>query len=128
MVTMGAFEDYTENAVLAEFGAEGMLLDGWRILFACYDVGLYEGEAFVLLTDPSGRLYSVSSSHCSCNGLEGTWEPRPDSWANITRLAEHGYGATAEVARAVLANREQLEVWMVEEDRGHANAPGKLTE
>ena len=45
-----------------------------KILFASYTYEGYEGSAWVLFTN-QGKLYEVNGSHCSCNGLEGQWEP-----------------------------------------------------
>jgi hypothetical protein len=40
----------------------------------------YEGHAYVLFTCDD-TLWEVESSHCSCNGLEGTWRPTVTTWA-----------------------------------------------
>jgi len=50
------------------------LIGGEKILLAHYDNGGYDGYAFVLY-EHNGKLFEVSDSHCSCNGLEGLWEP-----------------------------------------------------
>ena len=49
-------------------------LRGAKILFANYNNGGWEGDAFVLFAR-DGKLYEVNGSHCSCYGLEGQWEP-----------------------------------------------------
>lgn len=49
-------------------------LSDYEILIAVYDTGSYEGDAHVLARK-DGKLYEVSVSHCSCNGLEGSWAP-----------------------------------------------------
>jgi hypothetical protein len=115
MIGYGNFEGRTERDVLDEFtgyGARGtdgatQLPAGWRILYAGYECESYEGDAFVLLRDAEGNLYSVSGSHCSCMGLENQWDPSPDSWANIERLATNGYGAARAVAQHVLKARAE---------------------
>jgi hypothetical protein len=45
-----------------------------EVLFAAYGGGAYEGAAEVVFR-MNGDLYEVTGSHCSCNGLEGQWEP-----------------------------------------------------
>ncbi len=52
-------------------------LEKWepiKILFASYDLGNWEGDAFVLFSE-NGKLYEVNAGHCSCYGLENQWEP-----------------------------------------------------
>jgi hypothetical protein len=45
-----------------------------NILLACYTYEDYSGDAWVLF-EQDGKLYEASGGHCSCNGLEGQWEP-----------------------------------------------------
>ena len=52
---------------------------GVFILLAFYGCADYEGNAFVLFIK-DGQLYEVHGSHCSCNGLEGQWQPEETSW------------------------------------------------
>lgn len=52
----------------------GVNLEGKNILFAEYNTESYEGSAWVIYYD-SGKLYEVHGSHCSCDGLEGQWNP-----------------------------------------------------
>ena len=54
-----------------------------ELLFASYGGGSYEGDAFVLFRK-DGKLYEVNGSHCSCNGLEGSWSPEQTSVAALT--------------------------------------------
>jgi hypothetical protein len=54
-----------------------------EVLFASYGGGSYEGHAYVLFTCDD-TLWEVESSHCSCNGLEGTWRPTVTTWAAQT--------------------------------------------
>lgn len=49
-----------------------------NILFAVYTYEDYSGKAFVLF-EKDGKLYEVNGSHCSCNGLEGQWQPEETS-------------------------------------------------
>jgi hypothetical protein len=48
--------------------------DGCEILFAAYEYANYEGSSFVLFKR-GHVLYEVNGGHCSCNGLEGQWDP-----------------------------------------------------
>lgn len=89
--------DFTDGAttVSSEWPSE-------TVLFASYGGAAYEGDAIVLL-ERDGKLYEVRGSHCSCNGLEGQWDPqeitwkalamRPrsseDSWDDFLRRNEH---------------------------------------
>lgn len=54
-----------------------------NILYAVYNYESYNGEALVIFKDEEGKLYEVNSSHCSCNGLEGTWSPEETSFPAI---------------------------------------------
>jgi hypothetical protein len=65
----GSFED--RNSVFSSFGQEDQ---GENIIYASYELGNYEGQAFVLY-EKDGRYYEVHGSHCSCYGLEDQWEP-----------------------------------------------------
>lgn len=50
--------------------------DNIHVHLAHYDVDGYDGSAFVLIENTdTGKLYEIHGSHCSCNGLEGQWEP-----------------------------------------------------
>jgi hypothetical protein len=53
-----------------------------QILWAGYETPGYEGYAHVLFTQ-GGKLFEVYGSHCSCNGLEDQWEPKPVTWAAL---------------------------------------------
>ena len=56
--------------------ADKVLADhvGVHILFGYYSYQDYSGSAYVLF-EQDGKLYEVSGSHCSCNGLEYQWSP-----------------------------------------------------
>lgn len=51
---------------------------GVEFIYAHYDTPDYEGHAFVIFIR-DGKLYEVNGSHCSCNALEGLWEPEETS-------------------------------------------------
>jgi hypothetical protein len=53
-----------------------------QVLFAAYSYEDYSGTASVLI-EQGGNLFEVYGSHCSCNGLEGQWEPKPVTWASL---------------------------------------------
>ncbi len=55
------------------------LLKDEEVLFAGYGTPGYEGYALVIF-QRDGKLYEASGSHCSCNGLEGTWGPDEVTW------------------------------------------------
>ena len=45
-----------------------------EVLIAWYEYEYYSGQAVVLYRQDN-KLYLVNGGHCSCNGLEGQWEP-----------------------------------------------------
>lgn len=65
-------------------------LEGVRILFAAYENESYEGYAMVIFSK-DGKLYEVNGSHCSCNGLEGQWQPEETSLEAL-KLRNYSYG------------------------------------
>jgi hypothetical protein len=74
------FSDFDD--MVARFEEYGTSLSDENILFASYSEGDYEGSATVIFQHDGG-LYEVGADHCSCNGLEGQWEPRPITWAAL---------------------------------------------
>ena len=48
----------------------------YKILFATYGYGSYDGDAWVL-AEKDGQLFEVRGGHCSCYGLEGQFDPEP---------------------------------------------------
>jgi len=63
-------------------------LTDYEILAASYEGYDYEGKAWVLARRIStSELVMVHGSHCSCNGLEGQWEPEPTTLAYL--LSDH---------------------------------------
>lgn len=61
--------------VIEKFPTDG------NILFAYYMYEDYSGRAFVLYRRK--RLFEVHGSHCSCEGLKGSWRPEPTTWAAL---------------------------------------------
>lgn len=60
-----------------------------HILVACYTYEDYSGNAFVLF-EKDNKLFEVNGSHCSCNGLEGQWEPEEVSHAELKHRVKEG--------------------------------------
>ncbi len=59
------------------------------VLICWYDVGNWEGSAFVLF-EQDGKLYEVYGSHCSCYGLEDQWSPEETSLEALQHRMEKG--------------------------------------
>jgi len=76
VIYMGLFEDM-EN-VFNNFSVSEENRAGIDIIFAAYEYEDYSGSAFVIFLK-EGILYEVHGGHCSCNGLEGQWEPEETS-------------------------------------------------
>lgn len=64
-------------------------LEGANVLIAWYDLDGYEGWSFVLF-EKGDQLYEVIGGHCSCNGLEGQWDPEPTSWPALLKREFYG--------------------------------------
>lgn len=70
------------------------------VLVAIYD---YEGSAFVLLQEPlTGELFEVNGSHCSCNGLEGCWDPEPVNFRALQMRNSFAYCDDEKTKEAIL--------------------------
>lgn len=77
------FENFKDVAdVIDAFCAPLDAVADAEIVYAYYGDGDYCGSATVLF-QRDGKLYEVSGSHCSCNGLEGLWEPKEVSWDQL---------------------------------------------
>lgn len=69
------YEDFESiEDVKKEYELTDAELEGVEILYAVYQTGCYDGESLVLFKK-EGKIYIVNASHCSCNGLEGCWDP-----------------------------------------------------
>jgi hypothetical protein len=77
------------------------------IAFAKYEQESYEGSATVIFAH-DGKMYMVSASHCSCNGLEDSWSPDEVTVDMLKRMAETGYGVDKKAAQHTLALFEKL--------------------
>lgn len=71
--------------------------EGLFIVYARYDEEAYEGSAVVFF-DRDGVLYETRGSHCSCYGLENTWDEGETVTVEflrevgVTRSESHAYG------------------------------------
>ena len=71
--------------------AEHGCLGGCTVLFAYYSYEDYSGLSLVVFSK-NGLLYEVNGSHCSCNGLEGQWNPEETTFAFLEfRLDSESY-------------------------------------
>lgn len=59
-----------------------------EILLASYGGSGYEGDAVVIF-HRDGKYYEVHGSHCSCNGLEGQWQPEETSMEALAYRLEN---------------------------------------
>jgi hypothetical protein len=51
-------------------------------IYADYDTGDYQGASLVIFVR-DGKLYEVNGSHCSCNGMEGLFEPEETTFSAL---------------------------------------------
>jgi hypothetical protein len=71
---------FTDKAsILSAYEAPAEALKGAIIYLAWYQYEDYSGRSLVIYKQ-NGKLFEVNGSHCSCNGLEGQWEPEETSW------------------------------------------------
>ncbi len=79
-----------------------------EILFASYGGAAYEGDALVVF-ERGGKLFEANGSHCSCNGLEGTWSPEETTWEalKIRTLYDHDKEACDALAVLVASRLPQ---------------------
>lgn len=85
---MAYFDGFNgEVGVSDEFNAPEAL--DYEILVAAYGAGDYCGAAYVLAAK-GDKLFEVEASHCSCFGLEGSWEPREISVAYLLQRLSQG--------------------------------------
>lgn len=66
------------------FGIDEKDVQDSHVLYAVYDAGSYEGNAFVVL-EINGKIFEVNGGHCSCHGLEGQWEPEETTWPALDK-------------------------------------------
>lgn len=75
-----------------------------QILLAIYEYGNYEGSAFVLY-EQDGKLYEVNGGHCSCNGLEGQWDPEETTWEALAMRQFYGSSWIQDEIKRLMAER-----------------------
>lgn len=91
----------SREALLKDFEiSEEELAATGEVLLASYSQECYEGSAFVLLRK-DGELYEVNGGHCSCNGLEGQWEPELTTVAALRARKDDFASAAAELGRVL---------------------------
>lgn len=66
----------------------------YEVVLAYYGQESYEGTAYVLLFNTiNGLFYEVNGGHCSCNGLEGQFEPTEVTFEELNhRVTEGTFG------------------------------------
>lgn len=79
------FESWDD--VQLEFGMEEPEPD--QVILATYEYEDYSGTADVIYRD-GDKYYWVRGSHCSCNGLEGQWEPEEYTKELLIKSLEKG--------------------------------------
>lgn len=89
-VFLGSWD--TEADVFDSFHVNPVKQQNIHICFAVYSGENYEGVAFVIFSK-NGKLYEVNGAHCSCDGLEGQWEPEAVSLVELqNRLLKGTFG------------------------------------
>jgi hypothetical protein len=92
--------DFDSKATICrEFGIDDF--DG-VVIYADYDNEGYEGSACVIFAN-AGKLWFAAGSHCSCFGLENSWEPEEVTVEQLRHIAANGYGVEAQSAVSALA-------------------------
>jgi hypothetical protein len=113
-----------------EFG-QPEIPDGWTVLSEAEGNGNYgygSRDLLMYLRGPDGFVYCQESSCCSCNGLEGSFEPIETNLATIARDLESyeksGFCGDGEKARAA---REAIAILSPEVEKAKESAPAKRT-
>jgi hypothetical protein len=89
-------DNMNKQDIACAFSEDESILDGCKVLFAVYKQEDYEGSALVIFTKDD-KLFEVSGSHCSCNGLEGQWAPEETSLEAIRMRDFSYYGFNGDV-------------------------------
>lgn len=76
--------------VVDQYRAPSGALDDATVHLAWYGYVSYCGASLVVF-EKNGKLYEVNGSHCSCNGLEGQWQPEETDWAALKHRAADGF-------------------------------------
>ena len=75
-----------------EFGTKEV--EKYTVEFALYSQESYDGSAYVLLRrydDKGTQLYDVEAGHCSCDGLEEQFVPKPTNIPAVRLFIENDY-------------------------------------
>lgn len=95
---------FTGNGdIIKEFAAPEDALDGASVLLAYYKYEDYSGDALVIF-EKDGKLYEVNGGHCSCNGLEGQWEPEETTWGALA-MRNYKYDPLKQEALSALVSK-----------------------
>jgi hypothetical protein len=95
------WKDSGFEGMISDFAIDSEKLEGAEILVASYSYENYEGSAYVLFRKGE-KLYEVHAGHCSCYGLENTWEPEETTQEALQRQLEKGWLGHAEEIQAAL--------------------------
>lgn len=99
-----------ESDIIEQYAAPNDALEGAKVLLAWYGYGEYCGDSLVIFEKDS-KLFEVNGSHCSCNGLEGQWQPDETSWKALAmrELSDHyGGGKEADEILKELVKKYQV--------------------
>ncbi len=81
-----------------------------KVLYAQYLYEDYLGDSDVAYMN-GGKYYLVHGSHCSCNGLEGQWEPTEYATKELfiaCLMAMRGTGGMKDFILAAFAEEDKL--------------------
>lgn len=81
--------------VRSQFQISSEAIHDAEVVLAWYGNGDYCGSAYVLFVR-NGKLWEVHASHCSCNGIEGQWDPQETSFAALDHFLTNGSYGTYE--------------------------------
>lgn len=83
---LGYFSDAED--VMNGFSIPAAERVGMEVLFGYYECEDYSGDAYAIYRR-NGKLYIIAGSHCSCNGLEGSWSMEREGDETDTRTIRH---------------------------------------
>ncbi len=75
--------------IIDAFDLQPDALDNIELLYAEYEAGSYDGQACVIFKKDD-KLFGVYADHCSCNDLEGQWDPEETTWQELLTYIEPG--------------------------------------
>lgn len=103
--------DTSLERMCREYQIDPKALEDCEILMAYYCYEDYSGSSMVVYIQ-NGTLYEVNASHCSCNGLEGQWEPEETSAAAILDRLKQTYCSIPDecqkVLKAILVDEREI--------------------